>query len=110
MLAAVSRILSPLFYPMGITDWRVAYAALCGFVAKENVAAAITMLMPSGIELGLAPTIAFCTFMLFCPACISAFSASCKEVGVKYTLKCTALQLVLAFLGGYAVHLMLIWL
>ena len=109
MLAAFSKIILPLFYPMGVTDWRLAYAALCGFAAKENVAAAIALLMPLGTGLNLSATLAMCTFMLFCPACISAFSASCKEVGVKFTLKCAALQLVLAFLGGYLVHLIFIW-
>jgi len=109
MLAAFSRIILPLFYPMGVTDWRLAYAALCGFAAKENVAAAIAMLMPLGTGLNLSATLAMCTFMLFCPACISAFSASCKEVGLKFTLKCAVLQLVLAFAGGYLVRLIFYW-
>ncbi|MDE6585882.1 MAG: ferrous iron transporter B [Clostridia bacterium] len=105
MLAALSKLILPFFYPMGITDWRLAYAALCGFAAKENVAAAVALLMPSGAGLGLASAISFCTFMLFCPACISAFSASCKETGVKFTLKCFAFQLLIAFLGAYLTHL-----
>ncbi|MDE6504954.1 MAG: ferrous iron transporter B [Clostridia bacterium] len=109
MLAAFSRIILPLFYPMGVNDWRLAYAALCGFAAKENVAASISMLMPLGTGLDLSATLAMCTFMLFCPACISAFSASCKEAGIKFTLKCAVLQLVLAFLGGYIVHLIFYW-
>lgn len=109
MLAAISRLVLPLFYPMGVTDWQIAYAALCGFAAKENVAASIALLMPGGVNLALAPTLAFCTFMLLCPACISAFSASVKEVGLKFTLKCVALQLLLAFLGGYVVRLTLLW-
>lgn len=109
MLAAISRLILPLFYPMGVTDWRLAYAALCGFVAKENVAASVALLMPEGTGLALAPTLATCTFMLLCPACISAFSASVKEVGLKFTLKCVAFQIFLAFLGGYIVRLTFLW-
>lgn len=109
MLAAISRLILPLFYPMGVTDWRLAYAALCGLIAKENVAATVALLMPAGTGLALAPTLATCTFMLLCPACISAFSASVKEVGLKFTLKCVAFQTVLAFLGGYIVRLTLLW-
>lgn len=105
MLSAFSKLILPFFYPMGVIDWRIAYAALCGFVAKENVAAAVALLMPDGAGLGLASAIAFCTFMLFCPACISAFSASVKETGLKFTLKCAAFQLLLAFLGAYVTHL-----
>ena len=105
MLAGISRTLVPLFYPMGVTDWRLAYAALCGFIAKENVAATIALLMPLGTGLSLSASLAMCTFVLLCPACISAFSASVREVGAKFTLKCCAAQLALAFLGAYLVRL-----
>ncbi len=104
MLAALSRAILPLFMPMGVGDWRIAYAAVCGFIAKENVAATIALLCPNGAGLGLAATMGVCTFILLCPACVSAFSASCKEVGLKFTLKCFFAQLALAFAGGYIVH------
>lgn len=106
MIAAVSKFLTPAFYPMGIRDWRLAYAALCGFIAKENVAATVAMLMPLGTGLDLAGSIAMCTFMLLCPACVSAFSASCKEAGLKFTLKCYAAQILIAFTGAYAIRLL----
>ena len=105
MLASISRLIAPLFYPMGITDWRLAYAALCGFIAKENVAATVAMLLPAGTGLDLAGSLGICAFILLCPACISAFSASCKEVGLKFTFKCFIAQTVIAFLGGFAIHL-----
>ncbi|MDE6000913.1 MAG: hypothetical protein K2G96_01110, partial [Clostridia bacterium] len=105
MLAAVSRVLTPLFYPMGIVDWRLAYAALCGFIAKENVAATVAMLLPLGTGLDLASSLAMCAFVLLCPACVSAISASCKEAGVKFTVKCFIVQMVIAFLGAYVIHL-----
>ena len=104
MLAAFSRLLTPLFKPMGLDDWRLAYAALCGFIAKENVAATYLMLMPDGFALSRGAALAMCTFMLFCPPCVSALSASTKEVGLKFTLKCAAIQLLLAFASAYAVY------
>ncbi len=109
ILASFSRLIVPLFYPMGINDWRLAYAALCGFIAKENVAATVAMLMPAGADLGLSSALGMCAFILLCPACVSAFTASCKEAGLKFTLKCFVAQTVIAFLGAYAVHL-LFWL
>lgn len=104
ILSVLSRAILPLFMPMGIRDWRLAYAALCGFIAKENIAATITLLYPGGTGLALAPALGMCAFLLLCPACISAFSASVKEVGIKFTLKCYAVQLALAFAAGYAVN------
>ncbi|MDE7301091.1 MAG: ferrous iron transporter B [Clostridia bacterium] len=105
ILGVVSKGICYLFYPMGITDWRIAYAALTGFAAKENVAATIALLIPEGLSLGLAPSIALCVFFLFCPACISAFAASVKEIGFKRTLFYNAVQLALAFLAAFTVYL-----
>ena len=104
MLAAISRAVLPLFVPMGVTDWRIAYAALCGFIAKENIAATIALLCPAGTGLTLGATMGVCTFVLLCPACISAFSASCKEAGLKFSLKCFAAQFALALAGGYLIN------
>ena len=104
MLAVISRAIVWAFYPMGITDWRLAYAALCGFIAKENVAATVAMLMPAGAGLDLAACMGMCTFILLCPACISAFSASVKEAGLKFTVKCFLVQTAIAFILSYAVR------
>ena len=109
ILGTLSKLIAPLFYPMGVRDWRLAYAAISGFAAKENVAATIAMLIPEGLSLGFAPTMALCTFYLFCPACISAFAASVKEIGFARTLKYSALQLLFALFGAYGVYFLL-WL
>ena len=104
IIASISKFITPVFYPMGVTDWRLAYAAICGFIAKENVAATVAMLMPLGTGLDLAGAIGMCAFMLLCPACVSAFSASCKEAGLKFTVKCFLVQIIIAFIGAYALH------
>ena len=104
MLASISRAILPLFVPMGVTDWRIAYAAICGFIAKENIAATVALLCPTGTGLTLSASLGVCTFVLLYPACVSAFSASVKEVGLKFTLKCFVCQLALAFAGGYLVN------
>lgn len=106
MLALISKAICPVFYPMGVRDWRLAYAIVSGFAAKENVAATVALLMPQGTGLAPAGSLAVSVFMLLCPACISAFAASAKEVGMAYTLKYFGVQLFVAFLGGYLTHLL----
>lgn len=105
---SLSRLICYFFYPMGITDWRIAYAALTGFAAKENVAATVALLFPQGLNLTLAPTLSLCVFFLCCPACISAFAASTKEVGFKRTLLYNAAQLAFALLAAYLTHFIII--
>lgn len=103
IVGTLSKGVCVLFYPMGITDWRIAYAAITGFAAKENVAATIALLFPQGLSLPLAPTLALCTFFLCCPACVSAFAASVREIGLKRTLAYNAAQLAFAFCASYLI-------
>ena len=63
------------------------------------------MLIPD-LSLGLGEGIAISVFILLSPACISAFSASVKEAGLKFTLKCFFIQLIISFIGAYTVHLL----
>ncbi|MCM1545845.1 MAG: ferrous iron transporter B [Clostridiales bacterium] len=107
ILGVISRAISYLFYPMGVKDWRIAYAALTGFAAKENVAATVAMLIPEGLSLSWGASFALCTFFLCCPACISAFGASVKEIGFKRTLLYNLAQLVFAFVMAYATNFLI---
>ena len=103
MLAVLCRGARYLFYPMGITDWRYAYALVTGFAAKENIAATISMLSGSA-NLPAAAALACCVFVLACPACISAFASSVREVGFAKSLKFAAVQLAFAFAAAYITH------
>lgn len=103
ILSHICRALLPLFAPMGVTDWRLCYAFITGFAAKENVAATISMLMGS-CTLPLPAAAACCVFILTCPACISAFASSCREIGLSRTLLYNAAQLLFAFAFAYATH------
>ena len=103
ILSHICRAILPLFRPMGVDDWRLAYAFLTGFAAKENVAASISMLMGT-VTLPLPAALACCTFILACPACISAFASSCREIGWRRTLLYNALQLAIAFPAAYIVY------
>ena len=107
VLGVFSRAVSYLFYPMGVKDWRLAYAALTGFAAKENIAATVAMLIPEGLALGFAPSIALCVFFLACPACISAFAASVREIGLKRTALYNLAQLAFAFVASYVIYFIL---
>lgn len=109
LLGDISRIFTPLFYPMGITDWRIAYAAATGFAAKENIAATIATLIPEGLSLGLSQSIPLCIFFLCCPACVSAFASSIREIGTAKTIKYNLCQLAFAFAAAYAAHFLIIF-
>lgn len=108
VIGKLSKLALYAFYPMGVTDWKIAYAAITGFAAKENIAATIALLFPDGLSLALAPTLALCVFFLCCPACVCAFAASVKEVGFKRTLAYNAIQLAFAFCAAYLTYFILV--
>ena len=105
ILYLLGKGLKYLFYPMGITDWRVSVAILSGLFAKEAVAGSLSLLCGplSGVftpEQGLA----FLAFFALCTPCLSALAAMKKEIGLKYTLLSAFGMFLLALLAGYAAY------
>ncbi|MGN1062066.1 MAG: FeoB small GTPase domain-containing protein [Candidatus Scatosoma sp.] len=107
ILAKVSKTFTFLFYPMGVKDWRAAFAAAGGFVAKENVSGLIYALYPDGIGFSRASAAAYLTFIALIPPCITAVSAAAKEIGAKTAWKYAVFQTAGAFLGAYTVYFLL---
>ncbi len=107
MLATVCGGLKWLFAPVGMGDWRIAYAALSGLIAKENVAGAIAMLYGTFPYSG-ASAFSFAVFILACSPCVSAIAATAREVGKGRALLYAAWQTVSALLLSYAVYFSLI--
>lgn len=106
MLAGICGGLKYLFAPIGMCDWKIAYAALSGLVAKENVAGALGMFY-GGFPYSAASAFAFAVFILACSPCVSAIAASARELGWKSALINAAVQTVTALLLSYVVYFLL---
>ncbi len=103
MLATVCGGLKYLFAPIGCNDWRIAYAALSGLIAKENVAGVIAMFFGE-FPYSSASALAFACFIVTCSPCVSAISASAREAGWKRALCYALVQTASALLVSYAVY------
>ncbi len=103
MLARICGALKWMFAPIGMHDWRIAYAALSGLIAKENVAGAIALLYGTFPYAG-ASAFSFAVFILACSPCVSAISASARELGWKRAALYALGQTVSALLLCYAVY------
>lgn len=103
MLASLCGGLSWLFAPIGMGDWRIAYAALSGLVAKENVAGALELFFPA-FPFGARSAFALAVFVLTSSPCVSAIAASCREVGLGRALAYAALQTGSALILSYFVY------
>ncbi len=106
MAEMLCRALKYLFYPMGITDWRIALSALSGLAAKESVAGMLSVFYGKALPqaMSTASAAAFTAFMLACPPCVSALAAAAREIGRRRALAAAALGTVTAFALAYAVY------
>lgn len=104
----LSKIAAIPFYPMGITDSKIAVASLSGIIAKENIAGALNMFFPDGLTLSYASAVALSVFTILSPPCVAAFSAACAQMGRKKAVISYAVQLAVSFLAAYAVYFILV--
>lgn len=90
MLADIGRFISPVFSPLGFSDWRVSTALIAGFTAKEAVISTLAVLIGTEIgELGAglhhlftnSSAFSFLLFTLLYTPCVAAVAAVKREFG-----------------------------
>lgn len=116
MLAAIGRLLTPLFAPLGIADWRMCTSLIVGFTAKEAVvsSAAVllnttTAMLPQALSAVFTPATAFVflVFTLLYTPCVAAVSTVAKELSKRWALFVVVFQVGVAWLAAFAVNLLL---
>lgn len=128
ILAALGKLIAPLFAPLGWGNWQSAVAVITGLVAKENVVGTFGILFgfaetaENGIEFwanlrAALPPLAgfsFLVFNLLCAPCFAAMGAIKREMGnwqwtlfaigyqtlFAYTIALIIFQLGMLFTGG----------
>ena len=109
ILARIAGDISPLFAPLGFSDWRVSTALITGFMAKESVVSTLVVLFGSAAALSAvltpaqaAPLLVFC--LLYTP-CIAAVAAVKRELGSKWAVIMVVNQCTVAWLCALLVRL-----
>ena len=114
ILAALGRLVSPIFAPLGFGDWRMVTALVSGFTAKEAVVSTFGVILGVSTEqLGIALHALFTTasaasFLAFCllyTPCVAAVStiktelkSGWKTVGIVFA------QCLVAWLAAFMVY------
>ena len=89
LLAAIGRLISPVFTPLGFSDWRASTALLTGFTAKEAIISTFAVLtgagvtaLPQALSTIFTPLTAFVflTFTLLYTPCVAAIGAVKREM------------------------------
>ncbi len=90
MLAAIGKLIAPIFAPLGLDDWRLTTSLITGFSAKEAVISTLAVLTGTS-EAGLADVlvgiitpiqaVSFLIFTLLYTPCVAAVAAMKRELG-----------------------------
>ncbi|MDL2318299.1 ferrous iron transport protein B [Eubacteriales bacterium OttesenSCG-928-A19] len=119
MLAAIGRVIAPIFSPLGWGDWKSAVATITGLIAKENVVGTFGILYgfaevaEDGVEIwgalraAMLPLAAysFLIFNLLCAPCFAAIGAIRREMGnARWTWIAIGYQTILAYCASLVVY------
>ena len=112
ILASIAGLLTPLFVPLGLGDWRIITSLISGFMAKESVVSVLEVLF--GAEGGIAAVItpaAAASLLVFCllyTPCVAAIASVKRELGVKWAMAVVFWQCAVAWLAALVVRLVLL--
>ena len=106
ILATICGGLKILFVPIGCGDWRVAYAAFSGLIAKENIAGTFALFC-GGFPFEAESAIAFSVFLLLCPPCVSAITAIARAIGAGRALLAALVGMAAALAASYSVYFLM---
>jgi len=114
LLAAIGRLISGIFVPLGFSDWRISTALITGFIAKEAVISTLAVLTEASVsELGntlhtlFSPLSAysFLVFTLLYTPCVAAMATVKRELGsVKGAVYIMLYQTGFAWLAAFCFY------
>ena len=114
LLASIGRLISPIFAPLGLSDWRISTSLLAGLSAKEAVVSTMGVLMGTGLDgLGNAlssvfsplTALSFLVFTLLYTPCVAAIATLRAELGSRlHTTGVIVLQCFIAWVCAFSVY------
>ena len=110
MLAQAASLITPLFEPLGLGDWRIVSALVSGFMAKETVVSTLGTLYP-GESVGqfLTAASAWCmlVFCLLYTPCVAAIATVRRELGSRWAAFVVFLQCTVAWIVTFLFRIFL---
>ena len=110
ILALIAKKMTPIFVPLGFSNWRVITSLIVGITAKEAVISTLSILCNNNLVL-LIPTmfnkisaISFIIFILLYTPCIASIAVIRKEFNTKTALQVAFNQLLIAYVFSAIIY------
>ena len=109
LLAVLGNIVTPIFAPLGINDWRISTAFITGFMAKESVVSTLSVLLGGDIDklpllFNQLTAFVFLVFSLLYTPCVAAIATVKRELGRRYAFFVILLQCSIAWFVAFSVY------
>ncbi len=109
LLAQLGSLLTPIFAPLGINDWRISTAFITGFMAKESVVSTLSVLLGGDTDklpalFSQLTAFVFLVFSLLYTPCVATIATVRRELGKNYAIGVILLQCSIAWLVALIVY------
>lgn len=109
LLAHIGSIITPVFEPLGIDDWRISTAFLTGFIAKESVVSTLTVLLGGDVDklpelFNKTTAFVFLVFSLLYTPCVASIATVKNELGKRWAIFVIFAQCAIAWLVALIVY------
>ncbi|MBR1539207.1 MAG: ferrous iron transport protein B, partial [Bacteroidales bacterium] len=104
MLAQIAGLVTPVFQPLGLSDWRIVTALITGFLAKESVVSTMQVLDVTS-ALTTLTAISMLAFCLLYTPCVAAIATVKRELGGKLAVWMVIFQCLVAWLVAWLAYL-----
>ncbi len=110
ILAQIGKKISPIFGPLGLSDWRVVTSIIAGISAKETIISTLSILTNTTIKklpytlqniFSLPSSISFLIFVLLYTPCIATIGVIKKEFNLKTAIKVAINQFIIAYIISF---------
>lgn len=107
ILALLAGLITPLFAPLGLNDWRICTALISGFMAKESIVSTMGVLFGGTITsiLSAKDAAAMLVFSLLYTPCIAAIAAIKRELGGKWAIGVVLWQCAIAWICAFLIRI-----
>lgn len=111
ILAAAAGLLSPIFAPLGLGDWRICTSFITGFIAKESVVSTLEILFNGNVTdtLNTVSAASLLVFSLLYTPCVAAIASVKRELGGKWAVAVVIFQCVIAWFAALIVRLIMMF-
>lgn len=110
ILAAISGLLVPLLWPLGLGDWRIATSLISGFLAKESVVSSLEVLFGENVSAAISSVsaAALLVFSLLYTPCVAAVASIRREMGGLWAFGVVVWQCVVAWVAAMITRVILL--